>query len=221
VDILEMPKISCLNIHASLLPKYRGASPIVNAILNRDNSTGNCFMEMEKGLDTGPVYRIDELLLDGSEYADSLEIELGRLAAGSVVQTLLDIASGKLTAVEQDNKLATVVSKIRKNDGIVDWNRNATDIEAMVRAFHPWPGAIFEIKTPKRSLKLSLTEAKVNNEKSGSAGEILQADKQGWIIACGSGALEILKVIPQGKKEMRGIDFLNGCHLETGTVLSG
>ncbi|MCF6176838.1 MAG: methionyl-tRNA formyltransferase [Victivallaceae bacterium] len=218
-DILELPEISCLNIHASLLPKYRGASPIVHAILNHDSRTGNCFMEMEKGLDTGPVYRTVELPLDGIEYADSLELDLGKLAADSVIETLLDIVTGKLTAVEQDNKLATVVGKIHKNDGIIDWRHKASHIEAMVRAFHPWPGATFEIKTSKRSLKLKITVARVHHEISGKAGEVIQADKQGLIIACGSGALEILKVVPQGKKEMRGVEFLNGCHLAAGTML--
>jgi methionyl-tRNA formyltransferase len=218
-DILELPEISCLNIHASLLPKYRGASPIVHAILNHDSRTGNCFMEMEKGLDTGPVYRTVELPLDGNEYADSLEADLGRLAADNVIATLLDIAAGNLLAVTQDNQLATVVGKIRKNDGIIDWRRQASGIEAMVRAFYPWPGAIFELKTVKRSLKLRITAAKIHHEISGKPGEIIQADKQGLMIACGSGALEILKVVPQGKKEMRGVEFLNGCHLEIGKVL--
>lgn len=218
-DILELPKISCLNIHASLLPKYRGASPIINAILNRDSKTGNSFMEMEKGLDTGPVYLTDELPLDSSEYADTLEAKLGKLAARRVVQTILDIIAGKLTAVPQNHQLATVVGKIHKADGIIDWHRTADEIDAMVRAFHPWPGAIFELKMPKRNVKLRITAAKVNNEISARAGEVVQADKQGWVIACGSGALEILEVVPQGKKAMRGVDFLNGCRVVTGTIM--
>jgi methionyl-tRNA formyltransferase len=218
-DILELPKISCLNIHASLLPKYRGASPIVHAILNHDNKTGNCFMEMERGLDTGPVYRTVILPLDGSEYADSLELDLGKLAADNLISTLLDIVAGKLVAIAQDNQQATVVGKIGKNNGIIDWRYSAAKIEAMVRAFYPWPGASFGITTPKRSLKLSITAAKVHHEISGETGEIIQADKQGLIVACGSGALEILKVIPQGKKEMRSVDFLNGCQLAVGTIL--
>ncbi len=217
--ILELPKVSCLNIHASLLPKYRGASPIVHALLNHDSKTGNCFMEMEKGLDTGPVYRTVEFPLDGSEYADSLEADLGELAADNLIETLRAIATGKLTAIEQDEQLATVVGKIHKHDGIIDWRWQAAKIEAMVRAYHPWPGATFELQTPKRSLKLKITAAKVHHEISSEPGEIIQADKQGWIIACGSGALEILKVVPQGKKMMRAVDFLNGYHLAVGTIL--
>ena len=212
--ILELPKISCLNIHASLLPKYRGASPIVHALLNRDSKTGNCFMEMERGLDTGPVYRTVELPINGNEYADTLEYNLGKLAADNTIEILLAIAAGTLTAIEQDSKLATTVGKIHKNDGIIDWNFQASKIEAMIRAYHPWPGATCELKTQKRNLKLRITAAKVHHEIHGKPGAIIQADKQGWIIACGSGALEIIKVIPQGKKAMRATDFLNGSQLQ-------
>ncbi len=217
--ILELPRLLCLNIHASILPKYRGASPITQAILNRDKYTGNSFMAMERGLDTGPVFRIVKLPLHDNEYADELEMKLGQLAAEHVVATLVDIAAGRLTAEPQDDSLATTVGKISKTDGIINWQADAATIEAMVRAYYPWPGAVFQLDTRKGPLKIQITAAEICDI-TASPGRIVQADKHGLIIACGSGALKILKLIPQGKKEMTGRDFLNGYPVSPGTVLS-
>ncbi len=218
-SLLELPRISCVNVHASLLPRYRGASPIAAAVVNHDVSTGVCFMEMDRGLDTGRVYCSFEHLLSGNERADWLEEALGRLAADKIVGVLEGIVKEKNAPVPQDDKLATVTKKIHKGDGIINWNLPAADIESRIRGYYPWPGAAFSMMAHNRRITVRVTSASVHALMSGKPGEVLQADKKGWIIACGTNALELLTVVPQDKKEMRGIDFLNGCHLDKGIIV--
>ena len=217
--LLELPKISCVNIHASLLPRYRGASPIAAAIVNHDASTGVCFIEMDRGLDTGRVYCSFEHLLSGSERADWLEEALGRLAADKIVDVLEGIVQEENDPVTQDVTLATITKKIHKGDGIINWNLPAADIESRIRGYYPWPGAAFTLRAHNRKITVRVTSASVHALMSGKPGEVLQANKKGWIIACGANALELLTVVPQDKKEMRGIDFLNGCHLDKGIIV--
>jgi len=218
-ELLDIPVCCCLNVHASILPEYRGASPISAAILNGDTDSGIAFMKMDKGLDTGAVYKILKMPLQGNEYADSLENELGNLAAESIVEILAQIKNGQLSAKKQDEEQATLTSKVKKNDGEIVWNLPAEKIEAMVRAYHPWPGAYFTLQGKKGQIKINVIEARCLKDLSGEAGEILQADKKALIIACGEKALEILKLVPQGKKEMSGPAFLNGHRLSTGTKI--
>ena len=218
-ELLDIPGCCCLNVHASILPEYRGASPISAAILNGDADSGIAFMKMDKGLDTGDVYKILKMPLQGNEYADSLENELGDLAAENIVEALEQIKSGQLSPRKQDEQQATLTSKVKKNDGEIDWNLPAEKIEAMVRAYHPWPGAYFTLQGKKGQIKLNIIEARCVKDISGGAGEVLQADKKALLIACGKGALEILKLIPQGKKEMSGPAFLNGHRLSAGTKI--
>ncbi|MFA6103739.1 MAG: methionyl-tRNA formyltransferase [Victivallaceae bacterium] len=217
--LLELPKISCVNVHASLLPRYRGASPIAAAIVNHDTSTGVCFIEMDRGLDTGRVYCSFEHLLSGSERADWLEEALGRLAADKIVDVLEGIVQEENDPVTQDATLATITKKIHKGDGIINWNLPAADIESRIRGYYPWPGAAFTLRAHNRKITVRVTSASVHALMSGKPGEVLQANKKGWIIACGANALELLTVVPQDKKEMRGIDFLNGCHLDKGIIV--
>lgn len=217
--LLELPRISCVNVHASLLPRYRGASPIAAAIVNHDISTGVCFMQMDRGLDTGRVYCSFEHPLSGNERADWLEEALGRLAADKIVGVLEGIVKEKNAPVPQDNEFATVTKKIHKGDGVINWNLPAADIESRIRGYYPWPGAAFSLMAHNRRITVRVTSASVHALLSGKPGEVLQADKKGWIVACGTNALELLTVVPQDKKEMRGIDFLNGCHLDKGIIV--
>lgn len=217
--LLDLPSTSCVNVHASLLPRYRGASPIAAAIVNHDAHTGICFMEMDRGLDTGRVYCSFEHLLSGNERADWLEEALGRLAADKIVDVLEGIISEDNAPVVQDDKLATVTKKIHKNDGIINWTLPAAEIESRIRGYYPWPGAAFALQAHGRKITVRVTSATVHALLSGKPGEVLQADKKGWIIACGANALELLTIVPQDKHEMRGIDFLNGCHLEKGIIV--
>ena len=210
--ILSLPKSGCINVHASLLPKYRGASPIIASILSGDRETGIAVMEMEKGLDSGPVFASFKHKLNDTENAEELEMILGELAADSIADTLIKIFEGELTAQLQDHSLATHVGKVKKQDGEFDWKFPAAKIERMVRAYYPWPGAYFYLNLENKRKKIQITEAVVcENENSADAGQIIKADKSGWVIACGTDALEIKKLIPEGKKEMTGADFIRGC----------
>ena len=208
--LLELPKHGCVNVHASILPKYRGASPIVQCILNRDDATGVALMQMEKGLDTGAVYATWLRPLDGTEYADPLEIDLGELAAKNTVSALLDIVDGKLSAVPQDHERATVCRKIKKEMGIIDWNKDAYEIEAMIRAYTPWPGAVCMVKTPRGDAKASVIRAVVREDLSGAPGQSLDCGKKEIIVACGKYALQILEIAPSGSKAMPAAAFRNG-----------
>ena len=218
-ELLDIPAECCLNVHASTLPKYRGASPISSAILNGDAETGIAFMKMDKGLDTGDVYQIFTIPLEGNENAETLEDDLGELAAVNIAEVLESIQSGKLSPCKQDDSQATLTGKVKKNDGKIDWNYPAWKICAMARAYYPWPGCFFNLQGKKGQIKVNITEARCAEGLSGNAGEILQADKKALIIACGEGALEVVKLVPQGKKEMSGPAFLNGHRLSTGTKI--
>ena len=220
--LLELPRYGCVNIHASLLPRYRGASPIMHAIANSDEATGVCFMDMEVGLDSGKVYKTLVRKLNGSEYADTLEIELGSMAAEVTLETLQAIADGSLPGVPQDPALVSMTTKIKKSDGMIDWNAPAKVIEALVRACTPWPGASFALAINNEVKTLTVTRARVvENIANAPAGTIIQADRKHWVVACGEAALELLEVIPPGKKAMPGSGFLNGCREDlTGRKLS-
>ncbi len=209
-ELLNLPPSGCINVHASILPKYRGASPIVSAILNRDEETGVAFMAMEKGLDSGAVYHTETMALMHTERADRLEMRLGEIAAAAVETVLLKIAACVLQAVPQNHEQATVCRKIKKAHGIIDWRKSAADIGAMVRGYYPWPGAAFTLLVPGRSIPVTVCEARVREELTGTPGELLLCGKKGLIIACGSGALEVLTVSSPGKREMGITAFLNG-----------
>ena len=209
-ELLELPRYGCVNVHASLLPRYRGASPIVQAILHRDAETGVCFMRMEKGLDTGAVYRTLKYPLCGDEYADALELALGKLAGREIAATLVGIVSGELPPVGQDDAAATVCRKIRKDDAWIDWRRGADELGAMVRAYHPWPGARCRIRREAGESVLTLRRVEVLRECRMAPGEAAIPDRRTLIVGCGTGALRLLELTPESSKTMDAASFLNG-----------
>lgn len=209
--LLMLPKFGCVNVHASILPRYRGASPITQCLLNGDSQTGVAFMEMEKGLDSGPVYRTEYCPLDGSEYADALELKLGEIAAAVAPETLCDIAAKKLPGVPQDQSLVTVCRKISKSEGRFSWNFNAEKIERMTRAFFPWPGALCDYLNPAGNAGvLNICKAAVISGFQLAPGECAELPGR-LIVGCGGNtALEILELIPSGAKRMNAAAFRNG-----------
>jgi methionyl-tRNA formyltransferase len=219
--LLELPPLGCVNLHASLLPRYRGASPVNAAILAGDSRTGISVMRMTRGLDAGPVYTKFETRLDGTETAAELIDDLAELAGAHVCGALEDIKDGRLQATPQPETDVSYASKISKVDGAVDWHRTAEETERMVRGYYPWPGAFFFLRTDGKERKITITQATIMEDVADSVpGSVVQADKFGWTVACGSGVLRIKSVIPAGKKEMTGTDFLMGCPLQTGTTLT-
>lgn len=209
-ELLELPPCGCINVHASILPRYRGASPIVQAILNQDAATGVAFMRMERGLDTGPVYQILERPLDGSEFADRLEIELGELAGEHAAEIMLKIADGTLAAVPQDDAAAVKCGKVCKADGRIDWRSDAARISAMVRAYTPWPGAWSPFRSEKGESAVTICRVAPADEAGLAPGEISRATRRKLIIGCGGGAVEVLELKPAGGKPMTGAAFMNG-----------
>lgn len=215
--ILALPRCGCVNLHASLLPRYRGASPIVQAILHRDAATGVAFMRMERGLDTGPVYRTIEFPLDGTETAPALENALGELAAAHFAETVAAIADGKLAPIPQNDAEATRCGKIRKADGAIDWRRSAPEIAAMVRAYDPWPGAWSEYGTPTGGRgAVTLRAVRAFPCPGAIPGEPVAGARKVLAIGCGEdSALEVVEIQPAGGKRMTGSAFLNGLRGES------
>lgn len=209
--VLSAPKVCCVNVHASLLPRYRGASPITQAIRHRDNATGVCFMQMERGLDSGPVFRTLVKPLTGIEYADSLENELGELAGKSCVETLCAIAENTLPAIPQDPAQVTICRKISKRDGMIDWKNSAVDIEAAARAFFPWPGAFARCRTVSgKEIAITVCAAKCLAASPLAPGQCANAAGK-LVVGCGKNtALDILELIPAGGKRMSAAAFRNG-----------
>ena len=212
-EVLDLPRLGCINLHASILPKYRGASPINAVLLNGDAETGVTVMRMEKGLDTGPVTTIHTLPITSDDTYSSLEVKLGDLGASTIVDDLVSIASGA-EFIPQNDADATHVGKISKNDGLADWSLDAVQLERISRAYFPWPGLFFFLKTGKRERKISVVKATVLADESNlEPGAYIQADKEAWIVKCGTGALRLDLVGPDGSPQMSGPDFLRGVTL--------
>ncbi len=210
-SILDIPRLGCVNVHGSLLPKYRGAAPIQWAVINGEKVSGNTTMLMGPGLDDGDMLLKSEIELSddetGGSLFDKLAIDGGRLA----VQTIEALDRGEITPIPQDSSLATHVGMIKKDMGNVDWNRPAIEIERLIRGLNPWPSAFTFIDNKQ----LKLWKAIVTDE-SGEAGTIISVDKNSFTVACGQGALQILELQLEGKKRMSTGDFLRGYKLEPG-----
>jgi methionyl-tRNA formyltransferase len=212
-EILNVPNVDCVNIHASLLPKYRGASPIMQSILNLDEATGVCFMQMERTLDSGPVYASIKRPLDGTEYAEPLEYELGELAAQNCDNVLTKIANKEITPVIQDKDLVTVCGKIKKSAGVINWEDTAAKVCAKIRAFSNWPEAkMYYSCNDSSPIACSILAARVVNLdiKLEAPGTPVALSKKTLAIACSDGYIELLKVAPAGSKLQDIAAFRNG-----------
>ena len=220
--LLELPELGCINIHGSLLPRWRGASPVQQVLLHREKETGVCFMQMERGLDSGPVFKTFALEIPVGCGADRLEMLLGELAAEHCVETLQQISAGALPAIAQEHDKAVVCRKITREDGAVSWEMPAEHIEAMSRAYENWPGAFFRICVDGNVSVVTLNSAKVHGELSGAPGALLTpGNRKKMIVGCGKGALELLEVTPAGRKSMPVAAFLNGIRGENIEFLPG
>ncbi|MFA4945186.1 MAG: methionyl-tRNA formyltransferase [Lentisphaeria bacterium] len=218
--LFTAPRHGCLNVHASLLPRHRGASPVQAAILAGDGETGVSFMRIDRGLDTGPVWRQIRLPLRGTETADALETALGELAAAHLAECITAICRAGLQPVPQPAAGATVARKITKGQGLLDWTADCGRLERQVRAFHPWPGTWFFLPTPKGRRRVMVTAVRPRPAVDAHPGCVVQADQDAWIVACGHGALELGRVVPEGRGEMNVAEFLRGCPVATGTRLA-
>ena len=215
-SILEMTKFGCINVHASLLPKYRGAAPIQWAVINGDEVTGVTIQQMDIGVDTGDIILTKELSIDKDETGGGLFDKLAVIGAEACVEALARIENGTATRTPQNHEEATHVSMIRKEFGDIDWNRPAVEIERLIRGLNPWPSAY----TTLEGKTFKIWKANVVNENSSyRPGYIAAVTKNSLMVQTGEGMLELLEVQLEGKKRMETDAFLRGYNVETGTCL--
>ncbi len=217
--ILELPRFGCVNVHASLLPRWRGAAPIQWCLLNDDVETGVTIMKMDAGLDTGDILTQAAIPIEPADNAQSLHDKLARLGADLLVQTLPDYIRGKITPRKQPDAGATYARKIAKEDGKLDWSQPARSVWNRVRAFTPWPGAWTFLPAEPRPVLLKIWEADVGDPVSAPAGEILAADKAGILVACSDRALRIVRLQREGGRRLAAAEFLAGHKIFPGTPL--
>lgn len=213
--VLDIPKYHCINVHASLLPKYRGAAPINKCIVDGETETGVTTMLMDVGLDTGEMLVKMSLPIGPDETAGQLHDRLSLLGRKSMEKTLNQLCVGTLKPEKQDDELTCYASMMKKEDGQIDWHRSATEIHNQVRGLDPWPGAYTTLDGDV--LKIAMTA--VEDGTDGEPGTILSADKTGVRIACGEGTLVIGELQLPGKKRLSAMNFLSGKPLFTGTKL--
>jgi methionyl-tRNA formyltransferase len=218
-SILDLPRFGCVNVHTSLLPKYRGAAPIQWAILNDEPETGVTIMKMDPGLDTGDILTQERTPISAEDNAETVHDRLAEMGARLLVPTVRDLVAGKLTPRKQPADGASHARKITKEDGLMDWRQPARVLWNRVRAFTPWPGAFTHLPSQPRPQLLKLWQAEVA-ALSGSPGEVLQADKSGLVIGCGESSLRIQLLQLEGGRRMAVADFLVGHAMKTGTVLA-
>lgn len=210
-EILKVPRIEPLNLHGSLLPKFRGAAPIQAAILSGETETGVSFMRMDKGLDTGAVFAKFAIRISHNDNTPTLEDKLAILAAEHVVEVILDIFYRRISAKEQDHDEASYAKKIEKHDGLINWNDDAEIIERKTRAFYPWPAAYTQFRIFGTDYRFKIVRAKVVPSIVSAPGTFI-ITKDSFTVACGKNALKLLCIHPDGRKEMPINDFIHRFH---------
>jgi methionyl-tRNA formyltransferase len=203
--ILEAPRLGCLNVHGSILPRWRGAAPIQRAIWAGDEQTGVTIMQMDEGLDTGDMLHISRCPISTTETSASLYTKLAELGPDALIETINKLANGEITPEPQNDELANYAKKLSKEEANIDWSMSALQIERNIRSFNPWPVCF----TQMGGQTVKIYQAQVVLQ-SGDPGQILSSDKNGVVVACGEHALCITQLQPQGKKPMAINDFLNG-----------
>ncbi|HHF3071213.1 TPA: methionyl-tRNA formyltransferase [Vibrio diabolicus] len=216
--VLDTPKLGCINVHGSILPRWRGAAPIQRSIWAGDAETGVTIMQMDIGLDTGDMLKIATLPIEATDTSASMYEKLAELGPEALIDCLVDIAAGKAVPVKQDDELANYAKKLSKEEARINWNDDAAHIERCVRAFNPWPMSHFE--AAENSIKV--WQSRVAEQTSDKpAGTIVQADKTGIYVATGNGVLVLEQLQVPGKKAMSVQDILNSraAWFEVGTLL--
>ena len=209
-SILEIPRVACLNLHASLLPRHRGAAPIQAGILAGDRESGITVMYMDEGLDTGDVLLQSRLEIAEDETGGSLHDRLAQIAPAALDDALTRLQKGNAPRIPQDSSLATYAPKLEREDGRIDWSEAATLIERKIRAFDPWPGAFALMRDAAgHERKLKIFSATVTESTNAAPGEILRSDSS-LVIAATEGAVALDEVQLEGKRRMSAAEFLRG-----------
>ena len=216
-EILELPKYGCMNVHASLFPKLRGAAPIQWAVINGDPYTGVSTQRMDEGVDTGDIILEEKVEIRPDETGGSLFDRLAEVGAELCVKTIEAIENGTAVYTPQDNSKATHTAKIHKELGSIDWTKSAKEIECLIRGLNPWPSAYTRLDG--KTLKIWRANV-LPDEKKAAPGCIIKAEKGSFLVQTGDGVLELLEVQLEGKKRMTTDAFLNGYTVEEGTYFT-
>lgn len=228
-EILSMPRYGCVNIHASLLPKYRGAGPIQWAIINGEEKTGVTIMQMDKGLDTGDMLLKEEVSIDPKETGDSLHDKLAAVGAGLIVEALAKLERGELVPEKQKEEETCYAKRLQKSMGRIDWQQSAKKLDCLIRGLISWPGAY----TVLRGKNLKIWEVEAVGESESAAkrwseqpdpvhtvpGTVVGVEKDAFYVKTGTGLMKVLAVQPEGKKRMPVKEFLLGYQVKIGEQL--
>jgi methionyl-tRNA formyltransferase len=220
-SILTIPSLGCINLHASLLPEYRGAAPIQWAIANGNKVTGVTIIFLNERMDEGDIIKQREEPIFDDDTAATLSCRLGEKGAELLLEVVSDIVRGNVKRIPQDHSKATYAPKLKKEDGLIDWKKSASELERRIRAFNPWPGCHTQIPLEEGACSLKIFRAKVELSPSALAvpGTVLEV-KDGLIIQTGENALRLLEVQAEGKKRMDCISFLCGHRVKPGIIIS-
>ena len=217
-EILNLPKYGCLNIHTSLLPKYRGASPIHSAIAAGERQSGVTIMWMDEGLDTGDILSQEVLTIRRHETSQTLHDRLAKVGADALLKALPLIETGNAPRTRQDKAKATLTKKLKKEDGHINWDRPQKEIDAHIRAMTPWPSAYVWIPQEADQKMLKIFTTIISRRAKGKPGEVVRVDKHGILVAAKVGGLLLREVQLEGKKKMHAAEFARGFNLPVGLV---
>jgi len=220
-SILSIPKHGCINVHASLLPKYRGAAPINWAIARGETETGVTIMKMDAGMDTGPMLHVRAIPIGEDDTAGTMFPKLAVLGAEALGEALRKLHDGTLTEAPQDNALATYAPMLKKEHGLIDWGRPAREVRNLVRGMTPWP-SVFAIHGGKtlKILAAAVADGAESPGQQATPGEIAAVGKDGIVVVCGEGALRLERVQPEGGKAMDAWAYAQGRRIVKGDRLS-
>jgi methionyl-tRNA formyltransferase len=215
--VLELPRFGCINIHASLLPRWRGAAPIARAILAGDSQTGVTILKMDAGLDTGPILLQRPVPIDRSTTTGRLQETLGTVGAGALIEALEQIAHGTAQPRPQPAEGVAYAAKVEKAEAVIDWASSALDIERRVRAFDPWPVA--ETRWAGEPLRILAAHELANAPGAAAAGTIIAARRGAIVVACGEGSLAITELQRAGRRRVSAAEFVNSGQISEGQRL--
>jgi len=213
-SILELPEHGCINVHPSLLPKYRGAAPVNWTIINGEKVTGVTIMQMDEGMDSGEILLVREVQIGNDDDAEKMLAKLSNIGGEMLVEALKLIGEGKLNPIKQDQSEVTFAPMLQKSDGQIKWEKSAQDIRNLIRGLTPWPGTFTKLGDYTLKIyKVYICEGR------GKPGEIIETGKNSLIVATGDGALEILELQIEGGKRLDIKSFLAGHQIEKGIIL--
>lgn len=202
--MLDIPKYGCINVHASLLPKYRGAAPVQYSIINGDDVTGVTIMKMDAGMDTGDMLTKTEVEIDINDTTDTLMAKLADAGRDLLLDTIEDYIEGKITSIKQDESAVTITTPIKPEDGILDWNQTARQIHDKIRALSAWPGCSSTFNGKR--IKIYASELEADSSEEAKPGEVTFAGKGKLKVRCGEGSIYILELQSEGGKRLKAAD---------------